>query len=232
MCSRTIQAHGQCSLALSGGSTPRPTYTLLAQPSYAVRLDWSRVHVFWGDERLVPPDHPESNFRLAWEALLCHVPIPAENIHRIAAELPPQQAADRYEQELRRFFSRSADPQSPDPHRFQTFDLLLLGLGMDGHIASLFPASSALYERERWVVAVEHSAPPPPLVPRVTLTIPAINAASHVAVLVAGEEKADCLKQVLSPAESAPLLPAQMLRPTPGVLTWLVDQAAASRLDH
>jgi 6-phosphogluconolactonase len=211
-----IETKGTFRVALAGGSTPKATYSLLASTTYAGRLDWKLVHFFWGDERCVPPDHAYSNFRMAREALLDHIPIPASNIHRMRGENIPDQAARDYENELRGFFQ-----QSP-------FDLILLGLGDDGHTASLFPNSPVLQETNRWVRAVEHNRPPPPLVTRLTLTLPIINSASQVTFLASGESKSQRLEQIFTtqfPTEIT--LPAQLVQPVSGNLLWLVDQAAA-----
>ena len=202
------------SVALAGGSTPRGMYALLA----GVPLDWGRIHIFWGDERCVPPEHPDSNYRMARAAFLEYVAIPPENIHRVRGERSPEKAAAAYEQELRAFFA----PQDPP-----VFDLVVLGLGDDGHVASLFPGSPALQERQRWVVTVEHQQPPLPLVDRVTLTLPVINAARQVTFLVSGAGKAARLGQVFTPLTGdEELLPAQLVEPESGNLLWLVDEAA------
>ena len=210
-----VGERGLFAVALSGGDTPQPTYRLLATAEFSSRLDWSSVHFFWGDERCVPPDHPESNFRLAQESLLSRILLPAENVHRLRAELPPHQAAEEYERELRIFFAESALPR---------FDLVLLGLGDDGHTASLFPGSSALHETERWVVAyyVEKLA-----AWRITLTPPALNAAAQIVFLVFGKSKAARLREVWSDPYQPDLLPAQIIRPSDGEVLWLVDAAAA-----
>jgi len=211
-----LRSRDQFTVALAGGSTPRQLYSLLTEK----RLDWERLHFFWGDERCVPPDHANSNFRMADEVLLSHVPIPAENIHRIHGELPAEEAALDYEDELRHFF------------RYQTprFDLILLGLGSDGHTASLFPGTPAVREKVRWVVGVDHRSPPPPLVNRVTLTPPALNAAANIIFLVSGTEKAERLAEVLQGPYQPELLPAQIVKPVDGHVCWLVDQAAADKL--
>ena len=223
---KAIAGEGRFSVALAGGSTPRAAYALLASAPYAGRLDWSCIHLFWGDERCVPPEHPHSNYRMASQVLLEQVPIPPGNVHRMRGEAPPTQAAAEYQEILRRFF----DPQSTNGD-LPLFDLLLLGMGEDGHVASLFPGSPALQVTDRWVVAVEHHQPPPPLVIRLSLTLPAINAAREVVFAVAGESKAARLKQVLSPGSSEVALPAQLVRPRSGRLLWLVEQAAAKNID-
>lgn len=225
------------SVALAGGSTPKAMYEILASKTHT-SLDWRGVHLFWGDERCVPPDHPQSNYRMARNALLERIPIPPGNVHRIQGELTPESAAKAYEEELQRFFSieePGEDPQTSPPEndresrpRRRTFDLVLLGMGEDGHTASLFPGSPALEETERWVTSVEHSQPPPPQVDRVSLTLPAINAAAHVTILVSGKKKADRLQQAISSQEGAqPDLPVQLVKPENGDLLWLVDAAAA-----
>lgn len=210
-----LQANRHFSIALSGGSTPRALYQLLAHTP----LVWENIHLFWGDERCVPPDHADSNYHMTAESLLTRIHIPPENIHRIQGELPPEEAALQYENELQKFFDG-----------VPRFDLILLGLGDDGHTASLFPDSPALHEQTRWVVAVPHTAPPSPLVPRVTLTLPAINATRQVVFLVSGAGKAKRLAEVLRVPTSPPLLPAQLIQPDTGELLWLVDQPAAANI--
>lgn len=212
-----IAARGRFAVALSGGATPRATYVLLATAAWADRVDWPYVHVFWGDERCVPPDHPESNYRLAREALLDHVPLRATNVHRIRTERDPREAAADYEQTLRDFFGPVCGPR---------FDLVLLGMGTDGHTASLFPGTAAVHEQERWVVA--HCVPQLAAW-RVTLTPVALNAAAQVAFLVSGAEKAAPLGHVLSGPYQPDVWPAQVVRPSDGQLLWLVDAAAVAR---
>ena len=211
-----VTERGRFSLALSGGSTPRALHAHLAAEPLRSDVDWGRVHVFWGDERCVPPDHPDSNYRMARETLLNHVPIPPAQVHRMPGELPPAEAAVAYEAELREFFASAAWP---------AFDLVLLGLGDDGHTASLFPGTAALAETERWVAAnwVEKLD-----TWRLTLTVPAINQAAQVVFLVAGAAKADRLRQVLRGPYQPTVLPSQMIRPLSGNLAWFVDLAAAS----
>ena len=208
----TLRTH-RFAVALAGGSTPRGMYSLLV----GARLDWEQVHFFWGDERCVPPDDPDSDFRMANETLLSHIPVPAGNIHRILGEHPAEEAAWEYEHELTAFFDEG----------IPCFDLVLLGLGNDGHTASLFPGAPALHETTRRAVAVSHDSPPPPLVDRVTLTPPVFKAAAEVLFLVAGAEKAERLEQVLHGPYLPDLLPAQLIRPVNGRLRWLVDRAAA-----
>ena len=208
------QTRDPFTVALSGGSTPRRLYEMLAAPPFRGRVPWGRVHVFWGDERCVPPDHSDSNYRLAREALLDEIPILAENVHRIWGEMPPDQAAAAYQTELEAVVGVNG-----------RLDLILLGMGADGHTASLFPGTEALEERERAVVAVYVERLQ---AWRVTLTLPVINAARQVLFLVTGAAKAEIVQAVLEGPEGR--FPAQQIRPTAGQLTWLVDVAAASRL--
>lgn len=228
ICKSSIQARGVCSLVLSGGSTPQAAYSLLAQREYAQGMEWSRLHVFWGDERQVPPDHAYSNYRMAWQVLLSKVPIPAENIHRMHGELEARQAVVEYERELQDFFRRTEHARGERAG----FDLVLLGLGEDGHVASLFPGSPALEEGQDWVAAVEHNAPPPPLVPRLSLTLTAIGSARQVTFIVSGEGKAGILQRVLEGRSPSGLLPAQRVQPANGRLLWMLDRLAASHLSH
>lgn len=198
------------SLVLAGGNTPRALYLLLAK-EYRQRIDWGRVHLFWGDERYVPHDHPASNFRMAYETLIAPLNIPPENIHPMPTDAAsPDDAARLYEQELRNFFGE-----------MPRFDLVLLGIGADGHTASLFPDTSALEERKRWVAVGE--APVEPCV-RLTLTLPVLNAARTVYFLVTGADKAETVRRVLM--ENAPL-PAALVQPEDGELVWWLDKEAA-----
>lgn len=217
-----IDARGRCLVALSGGSTPRPLYELLATAPYATRIDWPRMHLFWGDERCVPPDHRDSNYRMVREALVDRVPLPAANVHRIRGEDPPEQAAAAYERLLREFFGPGEVPA-------RTFDLVLLGMGRDGHTASIFPGSQAVTEKRRWVVPVHVETPRDMW--RITLTTVVLNAAADVTFLVAGADKASRLRQVLEVgAEPRPAVPARLVKPIRGALHWMVDAAAATEL--
>ena len=215
-----IAQRGVFNAVLAGGNTPRQLYQRLVQPPYLDGLDWLNIHVFFGDERCVPPDHSESNYAMASQTLLSHVPIPLTNIHRIPGELSPTQAADAYTFELQTAFGGL----------LPEFDLVLLGLGEDGHTASLFPGTQALSETERWVIAVDHTTPPPPMLPRITLTLPVINAAHNVLFLVSGEAKAQVLAHVLDDPAGEFKLPAQRIQPSVGSLLFLVDEAAAQNV--
>lgn len=209
-----IDERGRFAVALAGGSTPKATYEVLAR-HHAEDLDWGAVHAFFGDERTVPPDHEDSNYRTAREALLDHVPI--GSVHRMRGELPPEEAASAYEEELREFFGE-------EPPRF---DLILCGIGDDGHTLSLFPETAALDVTDRLVVAnpvlkLETT--------RLTLTIPVANAARAVNFLVAGKGKAAALKEILEGDAERRAYPAKYVRPEDGDLTWMVDRPAARLL--
>jgi 6-phosphogluconolactonase len=213
-----IGAQGRFTVALSGGSTPKALYSLLAA-NYST-FAWNRVFLFFGDERHVPPTDPESNYRMVNESLLTKIAIPAENVFRVPAENPDAAAASsEYEAQIRRFFELK-------PGQFPRFDLILLGMGPDGHTASLFPDSEALDEQTRLVVANwvgqfnTH---------RITFTFPVLNHASEVLFLASGPDKADILHQVLE-GKITPPLPSQRVQPTEGKLLWMLDFAAAAKL--
>jgi 6-phosphogluconolactonase len=212
-----VAARGRFSVALPGGNTPRRTYELLAAPPLADQVPWGRVHVFWGDERCVPLSDPRSNARLAKEAWLDRVPIPGHQIHLWNCAPDPAVVARRYEAELREFFA-GLPP---------CLDLVLLGLGDDGHTASLFPGTPALQENRRWTAPVYLAAPN---LNRVTLTAPLINQAAVVAFLVAGKSKAGILRKVLHGPRDPARLPAQLIQPQNGDLWWLADLAAVGSL--
>lgn len=215
--SLAIAARGRFVVALSGGSTPKALYTLLASPAFAPRIDWTRVHVFWGDERCCPPDDPSSNYRMTRDALLERVAIPTAQVHRIHGEDNPAAAAAAYERELHATFPAGA----------ARFDLVLLGMGDNGHTASLFPGLSAVREGARWVVA-EYVAEVSMW--RVTLSPLALNAAAEILFLVAGAAKATMLSRVLEGPRVPDQLPAQAIVPVDGTITWLADVAAAAAL--
>jgi len=210
-----VAARGAFYVALSGGNTPRGMYEVLAHKHAGMRMPWPRVHLYWGDERCVPPDHPDSNYGAARAALIGHVPVPPENVHRMRGEEEPDAAARAYEAELRRL------PLVPP-----VFDLVLLGLGGDGHTASLFPRTAALDERERF--CVPNTAPDGS--PRLTMTYPVFVAARKVVFLVGGGGKAGVVAGVLEGERRPADLPAQRVDPRSGELVWLLDEAAASGL--
>lgn len=217
-----ISRYSRFTVACSGGSTPKSLYSLLATEAWSHRVPWSNVHLFWGDERHVPPDHSDSNYRMVKECLISKVPIPPENVHRIKTEAAnAEQVAIEYERTIQQFFNLAAG-------QFPKFDLILLGMGADGHTASLFPGTSAVHEQHRlvksvWVEKLKTN--------RVTLTPPVLNNADSILFFVAGVQKAPALHAVLSGNSKPDLYPSQIIRPTHGELLWMVDRAAANLLD-
>jgi 6-phosphogluconolactonase len=218
-----VHEKGSFAVALSGGSTPKSLYALLANDTWLrEQVPWAKTHYFWGDERHVPPDHPDSNYRIAYDAMLSKVPSPSANIHRIKGEYPDvKQAAQEYEQTLRGFFRLTT-------RQYPRFDLVFLGLGADAHTASLFPGTQALHEQQQLVVANWVGKF---YAERITMTAPVLNNAACVIFLVSGEDKALPVKAVLEGRYEPSQLPAQLIRPQHGRLVWLLDQAAA-RLLH
>ena len=214
---KALFGSGTCTVSLSGGSTPKSLYALLATPAWKDQFQWKHIHLFWGDERCVPITHPDSNFGMVDRELLSKIEIPAENIHRFPVELnEPNAIAAEYERRLKEFFGTNGVPR---------FDLVFLGLGENGHTLSLFPHSSALKETKRFVVAdwIEEMKGY-----RATMTFPLINAARNINFLVSGSGKAQVLKDVLEGPRQPEQLPAQLIAPNSGKLTWLVDKDAAS----
>jgi 6-phosphogluconolactonase len=214
LCNRALAGAGNFAICLSGGSTPRRLYEILAEPAMASQMPWSRCHWFFGDERFVPHDHPDSNFRMVREALFAHAPIPGENIHPVPTQgLAPQEAALAYEATLKRYYGAAAI----EPRR-NLFDVTLLGLGEDGHTASLFPGHPVLEETRHWAAAVIGAKSEA----RITLTYPALDSSAEVAFLATGASKREILGRVCAGDAS---LPAMRVRPT-GRLHWFVDRAA------
>jgi len=213
----SVSDHGSFAVALAGGSTPRRAYELLASEEFKGRIEWARVHLFFGDERAVAPDDPQSNYRMVNDAL-SRIAIPAQNAHRIIGETEPTESAASYEAELKVFFGTVDWPG---------FDLVWLGMGEDGHTASLFPGSNALQEEARWVVATSQ---PQTGQDRITLTLPVINHAARVTFMVTGKDKAAMLARVLRSESANEELPARKIRPVNGALEWLVDRAAAAAI--
>ena len=206
---------GRCAVSLSGGSTPRRLYQLLAQPPLREAMPWDRIHWFWGDERFVPPDHPDSNYRMVREALLSRAPVPVANIHPVPTSGDPAAAAHDYERTLKAFYgAETIDSARP------LFDIELLGLGLDGHTASLIPGTKVLDERQRWVAEVIGARAED----RITLTYPALESSRHTAFLVAGADKREALARVRAADRE---LPAARLVPV-GELVWFVDKEAHS----
>ncbi|NIS81213.1 MAG: 6-phosphogluconolactonase [Anaerolineales bacterium] len=226
---KAIAKRGVFRVSMAGGSTPRGMYVRLAQPEIAEKIDWSKIQIFWGDERCVPPDHGDSNYRLVKETLLDNVPIPDENVFRVRGELAPEQAANDYITALRGAFG--LDPAGGHVNGIESrprFDLILLGMGKDGHTASLFPGLGAIHETERWVAA--HFVDKLDTW-RVTLTPVVLNAAANVVFLVSGASKAARIAEVLEGPFRPHDLPAQIVRPTNGQLLWLIDEQAAAVLN-
>lgn len=214
MTAAALAAKGAFCVSLSGGSTPMSLYALLASDAFRGRFPWQRVSWYWGDERFVPYDHPESNYRMAREAMLSKAPVPPKNIHPVPANGTPEEAASRYERTLQAAYGAVAlDPARP------LFDITLLGLGADGHTASLLPGEPVLQERKRWVASVPHGRPEV----RITMTYPVIESSRKVAFLVAGKEKAAIFRAIRAGGSQ---VPAARVRPV-GDLVWFVDRAAA-----
>ena len=215
-----ICTHGEFTLCLTGGATPASTYELLAT-RFRLSVDWKEVQFFWGDERCVPPDDPASNFGMANRTILSKLALRPEQVHRMRGEDDPAQAAQDYEGELRASF------RLEQPGDFQSFNLVLLGLGENAHVASLFPHHSALHEETRLAVAVDVEAVPRR---RISLTVPVINSAERVMFLVSGEKKAAAVKNILQGPQDPEEYPGQLVKPHSGEIVWLIDQAAASEL--
>lgn len=213
-----IDRHGRFTVALTGGSSPQRLHQLLANPPYRDQIPWQKVHVFWGDERYVPLTDDRSNAKMAFDTLLHQVDVPENQIHVMTSDLPPEVFASQYEQTIKDHF-QGAPP---------VFDLILLGMGDDGHTASLFPETEVLHEKEKWVSSLYL---PSQHMYRITLTAPLINQAAQVTMLVFGKKKADTLQQVLKGPYQPEHLPAQLIQPENGELTWLVDEEAASHLE-
>ena len=217
--SRNSIATKKCfAAAISGGSTPRRLYMLLGSDAYRDQVDWQRVHLFWADERCVPKEDEASNFGTAFDTLLSKVGLPGNNIHRMKGEETPDKAAGDYEQEIRRFFGESKRPR---------FDLIILGVGEDGHTASLFPGTKSLEETVRLVLPVYLETPKKN---RITLTFPVLNHADQILFLVAGSSKAAVLSEILGDGGKKKGFPAGLIRPAHGTITWLIDQEAAAKL--
>jgi 6-phosphogluconolactonase len=218
----SVVARGKFTVALSGGSTPKRLYQILSEAPHRDTIDWSKVEIFWGDERSVAPDHADSNYRMASEAMLTRLPIPAERVHRMQAERQDRdKAAQDYQNEIARVFGVSPTGEPP------VFDLILLGMGPDAHTASLFPGTTALKEMSKWVVPnwVEKFK-----TFRLTMTRPMINKARQVLFLVAGKDKTDPLLKVFCGPSDPNTYPSQLICPTTGQLTWYLDVAAIAGL--
>ena len=221
-----VAQRGRFTVAISGGSLPKLVFPPLVKEPLRSQINWTAWHVFWADERCVPLEHPESSYRLAKESLFNHVPIPTDQICPINPTLSCHLAADAYQVTLGQVFNLSAFPSPNLPQ----FDLILLGMGPDGHTASLFPGHPLLNEKLCWVAPITDSPKPPP--ERITLTLPVLNNARQVAFIATGENKAAVLPQVLGQSRSEIALPAGLVQPTSGQLHWFVDQAAAAKLNN
>lgn len=223
MTGEAVAGRGHARIAISGGSTPKAAFQLLADPNqpWRSRMPWDALDLYWVDERAVPPDHADSNYRMTREALLDHVPLRPDQIHRMEGELEPELAASRYETEIRNGF-RLEGAESP------RFDLIALGMGPDGHTASLFPHTEAIHETRRLVVA--NYVPQQKDSWRITLTWPVIDHASSVFFLIAGTDKAAILNEVLTGPHDPERLPSQLIWPASGILTLFLDKAAAALL--
>jgi 6-phosphogluconolactonase len=219
LANESIVTRGCFSIALSGGSTPKTLYGLLATEPYRGQLDWSSIEIFWSDERCVPPDNDDSNYAMAHEALLSKIPIPPNHIHRMPADKADRDAASQeYTLEMQRTFGTNGIP---------SFDLLQLGMGPDGHTASLFPHQPSLREQQRLVMPVIVPKPPPP---RLTFTPPLLNAARNILFLVTGSDKAEAVHAVLEGDYQPEEYPTQIVRPPNGEITWMLDTNAATKL--
>ena len=215
----SIAARGRFTIALSGGSTPKVLYGLLGSEPYRSQIDWSSVEIFWSDERCVPPDSEDSNYHLAEQVLLSKVPLSPHQVHRMPADQPDRDAASQaYTLEMQHTFGTNSIPN---------FDLLQLGMGPEGHTASLFPHQESLHEQQRLVMPVTVPKPPPP---RLTFTPPLLNAARYVLFLVTGADKADAVQAVLEGEYHPDEYPTQIVRPTNGEVIWMLDSAAAGKL--
>jgi 6-phosphogluconolactonase len=213
--SETITVRNKCSISLSGGTTPRKIYELLAEKAKKKDVEWKSVHFFWGDERCVPSDDEQSNYLMVKKSLLSSIDIPSENIHRIKVEMEPDESAFEYEAEIKRSFSTESIPR---------FDLMLLGLGDDTHTASLFPFSAALKEERRWAVPASKENGQN----RVTLTLPVINSSATTIFIVSGKNKAEAVYRVFFNSFEPDKYPAQSVKPESGNLFWFMDRSAAS----
>jgi len=213
----TLRQHPRFSIALSGGSTPERLHKLLAASPYKEQIDWGKLHIFWGDERAVPFEDSRNNAKMAFDTLLDHVPVPAEQIHVMRTDIAPEQSAIEYEKILHRYFGETGP----------SFDLVLLGMGDDGHTLSLFPGTAVVHEEKAWVTSFFLKAQD---MYRITLTRPIVNRAARIAFLTTGTKKTHALKEVLKGEYNPDLYPSQTIMPQAGELHWFVDEAAAAGL--
>ena len=219
LANQSIVTHGRFTIALSGGSTPKKLYGLLGSEPFRSQIDWAQVEIFWGDERCVSPDDPESNYAMAQQVLLSKIPIPNNRIHRMPADQSDREAASQaYTEEMRRTFGTDGIP---------AFDLIQLGMGPEGHTASLFPHQPSLHEQQRLVMPVSVPKPPPD---RLTFTPPLLNAAHNILFLVTGSEKSDAIHTVLEGDYNPDEYPAQIVQPEHGEVVWILDKEAAAKI--
>jgi 6-phosphogluconolactonase len=219
--SDTLQSQDRFTWVLSGGNTPKGLYELLAAPPYIEKIQWNKIHIFWGDERAVPFDDPRNNAKMAYDTLLNHVPVPSTQIHIMRTDIPPEKSAAEYEQILHQYFRNLDGPSST------SFDLVLLGMGEDGHTLSLFPGTEVVHESQAWVKAFFLQSQD---MYRITLTKTIVNASGAVAFLTTGSNKSMALKQVLEGPPDPDLYPSQVIKPQSGQLHWFVDEAAVAKL--
>jgi 6-phosphogluconolactonase len=213
----TLKKQDRYTIALSGGSTPKALHQILAAPPYKEQIDWSKLHIFWGDERAVPFEDDRNNAKMAFDTLLNFVPVPAAQIHVMRTDMGPEQSASEYENILHRYFDKTAN----------SFDLVLLGMGDDGHTLSLFPGTAAVHEEKAWTIAFFLQAQD---MYRITLTKTIVNRSAKIAFLTTGTAKAHALKEVQQGAYNPDLYPSQVIKPVSGELHWFVDEAAATGL--
>ena len=215
-----LKKQDRFTIALSGGNTPKKLHKLLAASPYKEQIDWSKLHVFWGDERDVPFQDERNNAKMAYDTLLNYVPVPASQIHIMKTDIPPGQSAVEYEKILHQYFPNTTQP---------TFDLVLLGMGDDGHTLSLFPGTAAVHEEKAWAISFFLKAQD---MYRITLTKTVVNKSSNIAFLVTGNDKATALKEVIKGAYNPDRYPSQVIKPSNGELYWFVDEAAAEMLNE
>lgn len=214
---KSVDQQGKFTVALAGGRSPVMLYKMLASDPYRNSIPWNQSYIFWGDERAVPFDHNRNNAKMAFDTLLCHVPVPGDHIFRVNTAIPPEEAAESYEKQLKEYFSGTKP----------SFDLILLGMGTDGHTASIFPGSKLVHEQERWVGTSYNSSQK---TQRISFTPPLINKAKHIFFGVYGKSKASTLKEILEGEYNPGLLPAQLVRPDNGEVVWYVDEGAAQSI--
>jgi 6-phosphogluconolactonase len=233
----TLEKKDLFTLVLSGGNTPRPLYELLARPPYREKIQWGKLHLFWGDERAVPFEDPRNNAKMAFDSLLDQVQVPASQIHVMRTDISPEQSAEEYERLLHLYFPDLRSPEETlsdirldpgrDRHTMKSFDLVLLGMGDDGHTLSLFPGTPMVYEKTSWVKSYFLQSQD---MYRITLTQSIVNKSDRIAFLVTGPDKANALKEVLEGNFDPSHYPSQVIRPESGALHWFIDETAAAKL--